>query len=212
MSSYAFYTFFLLPWFMYRVFNERSYWLIRINIRKTLLTSIQFLLQNLKLSPESCFALSLIMLDYIKSVLLNKFSSPKLSEEKFFTLFTRLAYFFPTWDFFHKHSRFAGTQEKDKAIYLTSLYYFHPLSKIRKILDASVFSFVIQNEVKRNVLKCIFTAEVSEVSHPGVLQKKAIDTFVWEALFRKSLNTVCIVFRFYNPKLSQEQCYKPYVW
>ena len=46
----------------------------------------------------------------------------------------------------------------------------------------------------------------------GVLQKKAIDTFVWEALFRKSLNTVCIVFRFYNPKLSQEQCYKPYVW
>ena len=42
--------------------------------------------------------------------------------------------------------------------------------------------------------------------------KKAIDSLFCEALYRKSLNTICIVFRFYNPKLSQERYFKPYVY
>ena len=42
--------------------------------------------------------------------------------------------------------------------------------------------------------------------------KKAIDSFFCEALYRKSLNTICIAFRFYNPKLSQERCFKPCVY
>ena len=45
-----------------------------------------------------------------------------------------------------------------------------------------------------------------------VLYKKAIDSLFSEALYRKSLNTTCIVFRFYNPKLSQERCFKPFVY
>ena len=40
----------------------------------------------------------------------------------------------------------------------------------------------------------------------GCSTKKAIDSFFCEALYRKSLNTICIAFRFYNPKLSQEWC------
>ena len=39
--------------------------------------------------------------------------------------------------------------------------------------------------------------------------KKAIHSFFFEALYRKSLNTICIAFRFYNQKLSQERCFKP---
>ena len=54
-----FYTFFLLPWSMYRGLNERSHRLIEMNIRKTLSISIDFPFQNPKLSRESCFALSL---------------------------------------------------------------------------------------------------------------------------------------------------------
>ena len=42
--------------------------------------------------------------------------------------------------------------------------------------------------------------------------KKAIDSFFSEAPYRKSLNTICIVFRIYNPKLSQEWYFKPYVY
>ena len=45
-----------------------------------------------------------------------------------------------------------------------------------------------------------------------VLYKKAIDSLFSEALYRKSLNTTCIVFRFYNPKLSQERCFKTYAY
>ena len=52
-------TSFLLPWSMYKALNERSYWLIGMNIRKTLSTSIDFTFQSPKLSRESCFALSL---------------------------------------------------------------------------------------------------------------------------------------------------------
>ena len=44
---------------MYNALNERSYWLIEMNIRKTLSTSIDFTFQSPKLSRESCFALSL---------------------------------------------------------------------------------------------------------------------------------------------------------
>ena len=40
----------------------------------------------------------------------------------------------------------------------------------------------------------------------------AIDSFFCEALYRKSLNTICIAVRFYNPKLSQERCFKPCVY
>ena len=40
----------------------------------------------------------------------------------------------------------------------------------------------------------------------GCTRKKAIDSFSCEALYRKSLNTICIAFQFYNPKLSQERC------
>ena len=46
----------------------------------------------------------------------------------------------------------------------------------------------------------------------GALQKKAIDSFFCEALYRQSLNTICITFRFYNRKLSQEWCFKPRVY
>ena len=46
----------------------------------------------------------------------------------------------------------------------------------------------------------------------GCSTKKAIDSFFCEALYRKSLNTICISFRFYNPKLSQERCFKPCVY
>ena len=46
----------------------------------------------------------------------------------------------------------------------------------------------------------------------GCSTKKAIDSFFCEALYRKSLNTICIAFRFYNPKLSQERCFKPCVY
>ena len=46
----------------------------------------------------------------------------------------------------------------------------------------------------------------------GCSTKKAIDSFFYEALYRKSLNTICIVFQFFNPKLSQEWCFKPYVY
>ena len=45
-----------------------------------------------------------------------------------------------------------------------------------------------------------------------VLYKKAIDSLFSEAPYRKSLNTTCIIFRFYNPKLSQDRCFKPYVY
>ena len=44
---------------MYRALNERSYWLTEVNIKKALSTSIDFLFHSPKLSPESCFALSL---------------------------------------------------------------------------------------------------------------------------------------------------------
>ena len=43
---------------MYRTLNERNYWLIEMNMRKTLSTSIDFPFQGPKLSWESCFALS----------------------------------------------------------------------------------------------------------------------------------------------------------
>ena len=43
----------------------------------------------------------------------------------------------------------------------------------------------------------------------GCTTKKAIDSFFCEARYRKSLNTICIAFRFFNPKLSQELCFKP---
>ena len=46
----------------------------------------------------------------------------------------------------------------------------------------------------------------------GCPTKKAIDSFFSEALYRKSLNTICIVFPIFNPKLSQEWCFKPYVY
>ena len=36
----------------------------------------------------------------------------------------------------------------------------------------------------------------------GCSTKKAIDSLFCEALYRKLLNTICIVFRFYNAKLS----------
>ena len=42
--------------------------------------------------------------------------------------------------------------------------------------------------------------------------KKAIVSFFCEALYRQSLNTICITFRFYNRKLSQERRFKPYVY
>ena len=59
--------------------------------------------------------------------------------------------------------------------------------------------------MKKHVLKRIFSLCA------GCSTKKAIDSFFCEALYRKSLNTICIVFRFYNPKLSQERCLKPCV-
>ena len=46
----------------------------------------------------------------------------------------------------------------------------------------------------------------------GCSTKKAIDSFFCEALYRKSLNTICIIFRLYNPNLSQERCFKPCVY
>ena len=55
-------------------------------------------------------------------------------------------------------------------------------------------------------MKRIFTMQVYM---QGALQKKAIHSFFFEALYRKSLNTICIAFRFYNQKLSQERCFKP---
>ena len=42
----------------------------------------------------------------------------------------------------------------------------------------------------------------------GCSTEEAIDSFFCEALYRKPLNTICIAFRFYNPKLSQERCFK----
>ena len=44
---------------MYRALNEKSYWLIDLNIRKTPSTSIDFPFQSPKLSWESSFAFSL---------------------------------------------------------------------------------------------------------------------------------------------------------
>ena len=44
---------------MYKALNEGSYWLMEMNMRKTLSTSIDFPFQSPKLSRESCFALSL---------------------------------------------------------------------------------------------------------------------------------------------------------
>ena len=35
--------------------------------------------------------------------------------------------FFSVWVFFHQHSRFTVNQGKGEAIFLTPLYYFHPL-------------------------------------------------------------------------------------
>ena len=46
----------------------------------------------------------------------------------------------------------------------------------------------------------------------GCSTEEAIDSFFCEALYRKSINTICIAFRFYNPKLSQERCFKPCVY
>ena len=46
----------------------------------------------------------------------------------------------------------------------------------------------------------------------GCSTKKAINSFFREELYRKSSNTICIVFLFYNPKLSQKWCFKPYVY
>ena len=34
----------------------------------------------------------------------------------------------------------------------------------------------------------------------GYSTKKAIDSFFCEELYRKSLSTICIAFRFFNPK------------
>ena len=44
---------------MYRALNEKSYWLIEMNISKTLFTSAEFPFQSAKLSRESSFKLSL---------------------------------------------------------------------------------------------------------------------------------------------------------
>ena len=51
-----------------------------------------------------------------------------------------------------------------------------------------------------------------EVYAQGALPQKAIDSFFCKALYRKSLNTICIVFQIFNSKLSQEWCFKPYVY
>ena len=43
--------------------------------------------------------------------------------------FLILRFFFSIWVFFHEHSRFTGQQGKGEGIYLTPLYYFHPLHR-----------------------------------------------------------------------------------
>ena len=66
-----FYTFFLLHRPMHRALNEKSYWLIEMNIRKTLQASA-FSLIALNLVEKSVLHILLIMVDYVKSAIQNK--------------------------------------------------------------------------------------------------------------------------------------------
>ena len=66
-----FYTFFLLHRPMHRALNAKSYWLIEINIRKTLQAQA-FSFIALNLVQKSVLHILFIMVDYVKSALRNK--------------------------------------------------------------------------------------------------------------------------------------------
>ena len=71
LSSYVFYTFFLLQRPMHRALNEKSYWLTEMNIRKTL-QAPAFSLIALNLVEKSVLHILLIMVGYVKSAMQNK--------------------------------------------------------------------------------------------------------------------------------------------
>ena len=56
---------------MHRALNEKSYWLIEMNIRKTL-QAPAFSLIALNLVEKSVLHILLIMVDYVKSAIQNK--------------------------------------------------------------------------------------------------------------------------------------------
>ena len=71
LSSSVFYTFFLPQRSMYRALNEKGYWLIKMNIGKTLQTSA-FSLIALNLIEKPVLHILLIMVGHVKSDIQNK--------------------------------------------------------------------------------------------------------------------------------------------
>ena len=78
-----------------------------------------------------------------------------------------------------------------------------------KILYASIFKFIIQNKVKRSVLKRLSTIKGYV---QGALRKKQLIVSFVKHFTENDENTICIVFQFCNQKLSLEGCFKPYVY
>ena len=67
---------------------------------------------------------------------------------------------------------------------------------------------MLQNLIKNSILDFCYTG-----LYAGWSVKEAIDHLFCKTLYRESnTNAICIGFQVYNPKLSQEGCFRTYIY